>query len=63
MSRGAVTKKKSRLVAVWVPNELLDALDQHVTDHDLDRSKVIRLALKERLRASGGRRSVALEGQ
>lgn len=63
MSRGAVTKKKSRLVAVWVPNELLAALDQHVSDNDLDRSKVIRAALKERLRAVGSRRSAIMGGQ
>lgn len=37
------------MVVVWVPKELVEALDQYVQQHDSDRSKVIRAALKAKL--------------
>jgi metal-responsive CopG/Arc/MetJ family transcriptional regulator len=49
MARGALTTRRAKLVAFWLPIELLEELDQHVNREDLDRSKVIRAALKERL--------------
>lgn len=50
MPRGSLSTKKAKLVAFWMPLELLRELDLHVSRDDLDRSKVIRSALKEKLK-------------
>jgi metal-responsive CopG/Arc/MetJ family transcriptional regulator len=47
MKRGAVSKKTSVIVAVWVPELLLRALDKAVVLQDSDRSKLIRRALRK----------------
>lgn len=49
MKRGAVTKKTSELVSVWVPFQLVDGLMRAVVINDTDRSKFIRAALREKL--------------
>ena len=38
------------LVAVWIPNELVRAMDAAAKRDDLDRSKLLRKALRETLR-------------
>jgi hypothetical protein len=48
--RGAVTKKKnSKPLIVWFPDPLIAGLDQGVVVCDLDRSKFIRAAVREKL--------------
>jgi len=43
------TRKATGLVAVWIPTETIARLDVAVRMLDLDRSKVIRRALREHL--------------
>lgn len=38
------------MVALWVPRDLLLALDAEVAREDSDRSKIIRRALRKKLR-------------
>ena len=47
--RGAVQKSAATLVAVWIPNEILQLLDAAVAAEDSDRSKTIRKALRRHL--------------
>jgi metal-responsive CopG/Arc/MetJ family transcriptional regulator len=49
MKRGAVTKKGSELVSVWIPLPLFHGLERAVQTQDTDRSKLIRAALREKL--------------
>jgi len=49
MPRGAITKKESRLLTVWVPEAALPLLDRGVRKEDVDRSKFIRRAIREKL--------------
>lgn len=51
--RPASQRTKSDLVAVWMPKELKQSLDVVVQRQDLDRSKFIRAALREKLERSG----------
>ena len=53
MKRGAVTAKQSELVALWIPLTMLNALDLGVIKTDSDRSKFIRIALRDRLMREG----------
>jgi metal-responsive CopG/Arc/MetJ family transcriptional regulator len=53
MKRGAVTKQESQLVALWVPKQLLDAMDLAIRSEDSDRSKFIRRALRRHIMNSG----------
>lgn len=57
--RGAVKKSEARLVAVWVPDLLVHALDEAVRSLDTDRSKYIRAALREKIRRESRSRSSA----
>ena len=50
--RGSVRKDESVLVAVWIPKALKEALDRQVQAEDSDRSKIIRQALRQRIRAA-----------
>lgn len=47
--RGAVRKADSKIVAIWLPEELAAALDLAVRSEDSDRSKIIRKALRRHL--------------
>jgi metal-responsive CopG/Arc/MetJ family transcriptional regulator len=47
--RGSVKKDASTIVALWVPDELLAALDSAVVRQDTDRSKLIRQAIRKQL--------------
>jgi metal-responsive CopG/Arc/MetJ family transcriptional regulator len=49
MKRGSVQKTESELVALWIPKQLLEALDDAVNREDSDRSKFIRNALRSKL--------------
>lgn len=53
MNRGAVKKDESKLLTVWVPQELFPLLDQGVAIEDSDRSKFVRNAIREKLARAG----------
>jgi hypothetical protein len=53
MKRGAVTKADSKLIPIWAPVPLIDGLDKGVKVTDLDRSKFIRAAIREKLANCG----------
>lgn len=55
-----MSKRDSSYVGLWLPDSLKDLLDSAVQDKDLDRSKYIRAAIKERLCREG--RLVSAEG-
>lgn len=48
MKRGAIVKKKARQVIVWMPVDLIRGMDRAVGVLDLDRSKFIRQAVREK---------------
>jgi metal-responsive CopG/Arc/MetJ family transcriptional regulator len=49
MKRGSGKKPKGKMLAVWVPRELLPLLDQGVRKEDSDRSLFVRNAILEKL--------------
>jgi metal-responsive CopG/Arc/MetJ family transcriptional regulator len=49
LKRGAVKKSDSTFIGGWVPQQMLLKIDQAIQLHDLDRSKFIRAALREKL--------------
>jgi len=51
MKRGRVTKDTSKLVNVWIPDDLVVGIDEAAAEEDLDRSKFIRRAVREKLDA------------
>ena len=53
MKRGSGKKPKGKLLAVWVPRELLPRLDQGARKEDSDRSKFVRDAIREKLARQG----------
>lgn len=53
MKRGAISKKASRLINFWVPIELLPLIDRAVEIEDSDRSKFIRVAVREKINRTG----------
>lgn len=53
MKRGAITKETSRLIHIWIPKALIPSIDQGVKKHDVDRSKYIRQAVREKLNRDG----------
>jgi metal-responsive CopG/Arc/MetJ family transcriptional regulator len=53
MIRGNVRTKNAVLVSVWMPIEMLQLVDSVVRTEDSDRSKVIRRALRHKLRERG----------
>lgn len=55
MKRGAVQKNKSRAVIVWFPTELMRGMDVAVMSQDLDRSKFIRQAVREKMAKGAAR--------
>jgi len=50
MKRGAHTRSECVFLGAWIPVELMDEIDLFVRQEDLDRSKMIRRALEEKLR-------------
>lgn len=53
MKRGAIRKKESELVALWIPRTLVDAMDTAIQKEDSDRSKFIRRALRRHIFDTG----------
>ena len=53
MKRGALRSKESRLVPVWFPDGVVPMIDQAAIKLDSDRSKFIRLAVREKLTQLG----------
>ena len=53
MKRGAVKRNESTMISLWFPKGMARAIDQAVNMGDLDRSKFIRLAVKEKLAMHG----------
>ena len=53
MKRGAGKKSKGKLLAVWVPGQLMPRLDQGAKKEDSDRSKFVRNAIREKLARHG----------
>jgi len=53
MKRGLVQTSNSRLVSLWIPTQLKEALDKAVLREDSDRSKFLRNALRDRLEKFG----------
>jgi len=49
LKRGALTKLDAKFIGGWVPNQMLLQIDEAIRSQDLDRSKFIRAALKEKL--------------
>ncbi|HBR94323.1 MAG TPA: hypothetical protein DEA90_09190 [Opitutae bacterium] len=47
--RGAVHKDKAKAILVHFPIEMMPFIDEAVKRHDLDRSKFIRIAVREKL--------------
>ena len=50
--RGAYRGTKCVFVGVWIPATLMEQIDAFVQQEDLDRSKMLRKALEEKLRGS-----------
>jgi metal-responsive CopG/Arc/MetJ family transcriptional regulator len=53
MKRGAVTKTEAKMLTIWVPDGLVPLLDRGVRKIDSDRSKFIRIAIREKLSRHG----------
>jgi hypothetical protein len=53
MRRGAVTKKNSKMINIWVPTVLVPVIDAAVVKEDTDRAKYIRRAIREKLVREG----------
>ena len=53
MKRGSGKKQKGRLLAVWVPEKLLPRLDRGAQKENLNRSKFVRNAIREKLARHG----------
>ena len=49
MKHGSGKKPKGKLLAVWVPGQLMPRLDQGAKKEDSDRSKFVRNAIREKL--------------
>jgi metal-responsive CopG/Arc/MetJ family transcriptional regulator len=52
IKRGAIRKDKCTFIGVWVPNEMVTLLDHAVVTEDLDRSKYLRRALEQKIKAA-----------
>jgi metal-responsive CopG/Arc/MetJ family transcriptional regulator len=49
-NRGAYRKVDCVFIGAWIPSELMTLVDDFVRSEDLDRSKMIRRALEEKIR-------------
>jgi metal-responsive CopG/Arc/MetJ family transcriptional regulator len=47
--RGTLRKDDSTFIGAWIPCELMDRIDTFVANEDLDRSKMLRRAIEEKL--------------
>lgn len=46
---GRIKRSESRLINLWVPKELFPVIDRAVRITDSDRSKFVRLAIREKI--------------
>jgi len=53
MKRGAIQKRKARLVSLWIPKDMDKAIVDVVEAEDSDKSKFIRAAIREKVRRLG----------
>ena len=53
MSQEHAHKIPTRLMNVWMPSELFPHIDRGVRELDLDRSKFVRQAIREKLEGLG----------
>ncbi|HYG35353.1 MAG TPA: hypothetical protein VEC99_11240 [Clostridia bacterium] len=53
MKRGAIRKKDSTQLNIWVPKALFPLIDMGVQKEDTDRSKFVRNAIREKLERAG----------
>jgi len=53
MKRGAIKKSECRLITIWFPAPILPILDIAIQRLDTDRSKFIRIAVREKLARAG----------
>lgn len=51
IKRGAFRRKNCEFIGAWFPREWVELIDKEVAASDLDRSKVLRRAIRERLGA------------
>lgn len=51
--RGVVRTQTSTFVGLWIPAPLLKKLDGEIDQKDSDRSKFIRIAVREKLARAG----------
>jgi metal-responsive CopG/Arc/MetJ family transcriptional regulator len=51
--RGAYRREDCVFVGVWIPAELMEIIDDFVIREDLDRSKILRRALEEKINREG----------
>jgi metal-responsive CopG/Arc/MetJ family transcriptional regulator len=58
--RGAYRRAECEFIGAWIPSELMALLDEFVRDEDLDRSKMLRRAIEEKIRAARKARSEAV---
>lgn len=47
--RGAIRREDCTFIGVWVPTQVVVAVDHAVQIHDLDRSKFLRRAIEEKV--------------
>ena len=52
-NRGSVKKSECKLMTIWVPESLFPFLDRGVKLLDSDRSKFVRIAIREKLARAG----------
>lgn len=49
VKRGAHKGSQCVFIGAWIPNELMEIVDEFVGREDLDRSKMLRRALEEKI--------------
>jgi metal-responsive CopG/Arc/MetJ family transcriptional regulator len=47
--QGTLRKDDSTFIGAWIPVDLMERIDAFVADQDLDRSKMLRRAIEEKL--------------
>jgi hypothetical protein len=53
MKRGAIKKSESKLLTVWIPGSLETHLQRGAAKEDSDKSKFVRIAIREKLARHG----------
>ncbi len=53
MRRGKLTKREAKLIPVWMPEDMVVAIDVAILQEDSDRSKFVRNAVRDRMKRLG----------